>query len=232
MKKTILAILLLAILPAQAQALSTNDLLSLVAMPLAVAAVSEITGVPANELSDFVATLNNANVPPTQFIEVLRYVPVALVYDSTQPQPVFVDYVRTQVDQGVTGPALVPIIVERLRTYDVQPEVITITQPQVVRTIVVDRTYVPVVVLTRVDEIRKHPHGGPPGQLKKTRGVQTGAEIVHGDKKSRQFVQPVSAPPPPPMTSSTPKALPPGQAKKIDGGKEHGKGKDKGHEKH
>ena len=183
MKRVLLAVLL--VMPMRAYALNTSDLLSLIAMPLAVAAVSEVTGVPTNELSNFVATLNNANVPPSQMIDLLRYVPVALVTDATQQQPVFVDYVQSQVQQGVTGPALVPVIVERLRTYDVQPVVITVTEPSqtvVPRTIIVDRTYVPQTVVTRVEEIRQHPHGGPPGQLKKQRGLQTGAEIVHGEK--------------------------------------------------
>jgi hypothetical protein len=257
MKRLILAALLL--IPVEANALNTSDLLSLIAMPLAVAAVSDITGVPQNELSNFVATLNNANVPPTQVVDLLRYVPVALVTDSTQPQPVFVDYVQSQVQQGVTGPALVPVIVERLRTYDIQPEIITVTapalqpvpQPQV---IVVDHSYIPPVVVTRVEQIRKaHPHGGPPGQLKKIEGVQTGAEIVHGGKsaptvvvqqathegKHEGHIPPGQAkkmsPPPsaPPMISAAPpaqpKPLPPGQAKKMEQGGGKGQGHDKKH---
>jgi len=221
--------------------------LSLIAMPLAVAAVSDISGVPQDQLANFVATLNNANVPPTQVVEVLRYVPVALVYDTTQPQPVFVEYVQTQVQQGITGPALVPVIVERLRTYDIQPQIVTVTAPaQPVtppRTIIVDHTYIPSVVVTRVEEIRKgHPHGGPPGQLKKIEGVQTGAQIVHKPAPAVVVVQNAGkheghippgqakkAAPPPPMISAAPppqpqaKPLPPGQAKKMEqGGKGHG----------
>jgi len=240
MKRLFLAALLL--IPVSASALNTNELLSLVALPLAVAAVADVTGVPTDELSNFIATLNNANVPAPQMIEVIRYVPVALVMDATQQQPVFVEYVQSQVQQGVTGLALMPIIVERLRTYDVQPEFITITAPQTpvqVRTIIVDRTYIPPVVITRVEEIRKrHPHGGPPGQLKKAIGVQTGAEVVHGGKRGQPEKQQKGVAPP--MISSAPQAIPPGQAKKdhgmppgqakkMEGGKGHG---DKGHEKH
>ena len=251
MKRAILVVLL--VMPVRAFALNTSDLLSLIAMPLAVAAVSEVTGVPTNELSNFVATLNNANVPPAQMIDLLRYVPVALVTDATQQQPVFIDYVQTQVQQGVTGAALVPVIVERLRTYDVQPEVITVTAPSrsvAPRTIIVDRTYVPQTVITRVEQIRTHPHGGPPGQLKKIEGVQTGAEIVHGTRPGRVVVEPhvvvereqhgkhrggmppglakKMQPAPAPMMSSSPRpvmqprAMPPGQAKKMEGGKGHG----------
>src|SRR6185503_7585511 len=79
----------------------TTDPLALIALPLAVAAVSEVTGVPSNQLADLVATLNSANVPVVQEIQVIRYVPVALVAD-TGPQ--FVEFVQTQVTQGVTGP--------------------------------------------------------------------------------------------------------------------------------
>jgi len=70
---------------------------STIAMPLAVDAVSNVTGVPQSQLADLVTTLNQANVQPTQFVEVIRYVPVAL------EQPGFVQYVQTQSSQGVTG---------------------------------------------------------------------------------------------------------------------------------
>jgi len=46
---------------------------------------------------------------------------------------------------------------------------------------VVERDYTPPpVVVSRVQEIRGNPHGGPPGQLKKELGLKTGAEVVHG----------------------------------------------------
>lgn len=255
MKRLFLAALLLV--PMRASALNTSDLLSLIAMPLAVAAVSDITGVPQDQLSNFVATLNNANVPPSQMVDLLRYVPVALVTDATQAQqqPVFVEYVQSQVQQGVTGTALVPVIVQRLQTYNVQPQIITVTEPAPVsqpQTIIVDRTYVPPVVITRVEEIRKaHPHGGPPGQLKKIEGVQTGAQIVHGEPahphvvvenephgKHEGKMPPGLAKkmqPAPPMISSTPappppaQGLPPGQAKKMEEGGGKGHGHDKKH---
>lgn len=235
MKRILLAALLL--IPVEARALNIDNLLSVIAMPLAVAAVSQVTGVPTNQLSDFVATLNRANVPPVQFVDLLRYVPVALVQDSTQQQPIFVDYVQQQVSQGVSGIALVPIIVERLRTYDIQPQIVTVYVPTPTtvytpasppQTIFVDRTYIPTIVQTRVDEIRS-------GQPKKFRGVQPGAQIVREEKKGRVIQQQpvivVQQPskkdrgemPPglakkveqPPMTSAAPpQALPPGQAKK------------------
>jgi hypothetical protein len=36
--------------------------------------------------------------------------------------------------------------------------------------------------------MKEHPHGGPPGQLKKQLGLQTGAEVVHGEKRARSVV--------------------------------------------
>ena len=175
MRKAILAGVLLAIVPMQASALSTEDLLALVAMPLAVAAVADITGVPANELASLAATLNNADVPPPQFIEVIRYVPVALVVEDDEPN--FVQFVQTQVDQGVRGPALVTVIERRLQTFE--PAIVIAPQPAAT-TLIVDETFIPPVVRTRV--ARVHPHGGPPGQLKKQLGLKTGAEVVHRDK--------------------------------------------------
>jgi hypothetical protein len=261
MKRLFLAALLLVPMKASALDANISELLSVIAMPLAVAAVSDITGVPQDELANFVATLNNANVPPTQVVDLVRYVPVALVTDATQQQqPVFVDYVQSQVQQGVTGPALVPVIVQRLQTYNVQPEIITVTEPAQpvpqLQRVIVERTYAPPpVVITRVEEIRKaHPHGGPPGQLKKIEGVQTGAQIVHRQTVPPQVVvqqQPVvvqtephgkhegkmppglakKMPPAPPMISSAPppQALPPGQAKKMEQGGGKGHGHDKKH---
>ena len=175
MKRFIPIIALVALLlPRPAAALSGNELLALVAMPLAVAAVSEVTGVPADDLASFVATLNAADVQPVQFVETLRYVPVALVAEEDG----FVTYVRQQNDLGVRGPALITVIEDRLRTYDIDP-VVTTTPGQ---TIWVDSNYIPPVVVTRTAEVKAHPHGGPPGQLKKERGLQTGAEVVHGTK--------------------------------------------------
>src|SRR5688572_19128548 len=120
MGKTLAFLTLVAalILPAQPVAALEvdNDLLALVAMPLAVAAVSEITDVPANDLIDMVTLLNDADVPPVQFVETVRYVPVALVTaDDTQPR--FVEVVRQQEQAGVRGIQLVTFIEERLRLY-------------------------------------------------------------------------------------------------------------------
>ena len=168
----------------------STDPFSVIALPLAVAAVSNVTGVSQDELANFVATLNNANVPPTQIVEVLRYVPVALTTDNA---PQFVQFVQQQTTQGVTGPALVPVVVQQLQTFYPAQTQIVVSEPARIRrfrtvqpqTVVVDQNFVPAVVVTRMKE---HPHGGPPGQLKKQLGLQTGAEVVHGDKRGRSVV--------------------------------------------
>jgi hypothetical protein len=206
------------------------DPVAFAAMPLAVAAMSELTGIPQNQLADLALTLNQADVPPTQFVQVVSYAPQTLVVQSPQPQPAFVDFVQTQTRHGVRGRALVTSI---------------------------DRE------LPRFTVATTHPHGGPPGQLKKQLGVQTGAEVVHGFKPGRQVVvqrehghgnghgrghehnvrvvQPpmTSAAPPVVVQPAQPVFVPPGQAKKQGGGEQHGhgeghdngKGKGKGHGK-
>jgi hypothetical protein len=152
----------------------TNDLLALAAMPLAVAAVANVTGIPANDLASLVMSLNAARTPPVQVVEVLRYSPVVLVDPYERPR--FVQFVNTHVVQGVTAPRLVTVIEDRYRTYDVEPRFDRIDR---VVNVVDDRDFFPPVVTTRVAEVRAHPHGGPPGQLKKELGLQTGAEVVH-----------------------------------------------------
>src|SRR3954452_6967383 len=122
MRKAALLLTLLVLIPAHASALNTNDLLSLVAMPLAVDAVSRVTGVPQDQLAQLVSTLNQADVPPQQFVETVRYAPVAL------QQPDFVPYVVTQQSQGINGVQLVNVIDQRLPQYGVTPvEVVDVT---------------------------------------------------------------------------------------------------------
>ncbi|HJQ39744.1 MAG TPA: hypothetical protein VKB93_21575 [Thermoanaerobaculia bacterium] len=173
LKRLAVASLLIVLLPFQARALETEDLLALVAMPLAVAAVSEMSEVPQDQLFDVVTLLNDAAVPPAQFIEVVRYAPVALI-----EQPTFADFVRTQERQGVTGTRLVTAIEDRYRLAGV-PVDLAVTAPRVVERD--QEEFIPAIVRTRIAEGKTHPHGGPPGQLKKIEGVRTGAEIVHRD---------------------------------------------------
>src|SRR5947209_3605232 len=183
---------------------NSNNLLSLIAMPLAVAALSDIAGIPQDQLASLLGTLNQANVPPAQFVDTLRYVPVALV-----EQPDFVPYVQSQVSNGVTGPALVTVIDQRLPQYTPAPAASNIA---------VTQDYIQPTVRTRVAEWHNHPHGGPPGQLKKVEGFQTGAQIVHRDEVRPQPV------------AEAPRVIhiPPGQAKEEERhaeGEGHGRGK-------
>lgn len=152
------------------------DPLALVAMPLAVAAVSEATDVPASDLISFIAALNRARMPAPQFVEVVRYSPVVLVSDD---RPLFLRQVTTYVDRGVVGRPLAFALADRIGIDDIDVE-----RPA----IFIDRdddVFLPPVVTTRVATARAHPHGGPPGQLKKELGLQTGAEVVHGTRRGR-----------------------------------------------
>lgn len=182
MKRIALIAVLLVALPCSASDFS--ELLGLVAMPLAVAAVSEVTGVPVDDLSHLVATLNRASVPPTQVVQVIRYAPVALVVESEQP---FLQFVDAEVDRGIIGTQLVTSIDQRLRTYDLQPNLVALREPAT--TLVVTGDYIPPLVRTRAAKKRDHPHGGPPGQIKKRIGVQTGAEVVHGTRPVNRVVE-------------------------------------------
>ena len=161
------------------------DPLALIAMPLAVAAVSEITDVPRSDLISLVAALNGAYVPPAQFVEVVRYSPVMLVDRSESP--LFLSFVRTEIDRGVIGRPLAFSIADRIETFGIR-EIDIIDPPTtfiVDRDPVFDPVFIPPVVTTRVANVRAHPHGGPPGQIKKELGLQTGAEVVHGTRKGR-----------------------------------------------
>lgn len=155
------------------------DPLALIAMPLAVAAVSEMTDVPRNDLISLIAALNGARVPAPQFVEVVRYSPVVLVDPYERPQ--FLSFVTTEIDRGVIGSPLAFALASRLR--DAGVDEIDIVRPP---TVIVDRdVIIPPVVVSRVASVRAHPHGGPPGQLKKELGLKTGAEVVHGSHPSR-----------------------------------------------
>ncbi|HYI09091.1 MAG TPA: hypothetical protein VEK57_08460 [Thermoanaerobaculia bacterium] len=152
------------------------DPLALIAMPLAVAAVADIADVPRTDLMRFIVSLNQAMVPAPQFVEVVRYSPVVFVDRTASPQ--FVQFVTTEVDRGVIGRPLAFAIARRIETF--QPVDIDIHRP---RLIVARDVILPPVVVTHIAS--RHPHGGPPGQLKKELGLQTGAEVVHGTRPNR-----------------------------------------------
>jgi hypothetical protein len=147
MKKFGLVLLLLTLfVPVKASALQADDLVAVAAMPLAVAAVSELTDVPANELMDLVATMNQAQVPAPQVIEVVRYAPVALV-DTEEP---FVPYITSKVNEGVTGQELALVMEDRIERYEGAESIDVVHAPRVV---VVDRNFYPEVVVTRFQPV-------------------------------------------------------------------------------
>lgn len=226
--KILIATIILALGPVPvARALDTNEMLSLVAMPLAVAAVSEIADVPADDLIRVVKALNDADVPPPQFIEVIRYVPIALV-DSTINPP-FVAFVTSEIDRGITGIDLAHVITEQYRTYGF--EEIDVIAPRIA--LVQSHEIIPVYVTQRVAQVKQHPHGGPPGQIKKELGLQTGAEVVHGTARNDGGAKPL----PPGLARKGEKNDPPGAnrpkdvRKNDDRGKGNSGNQGKGHDK-
>src|SRR5438132_526894 len=119
MKKLALALLLLTLIPLKAAAFNMYDnteMLSYVAMPLAVSAVSDVRGVQTDRVAELVTYMNEANVQPADFVDVFRYVPVALVLRNDS-QPDFVQWVQSKVAQGVNGQELVNVMERRLRSY-------------------------------------------------------------------------------------------------------------------
>jgi hypothetical protein len=120
MKRLALSLLLVAIAPLTAKAFvpvnDQTDLLSYVAMPLAVSQVCDVRGVQTARVGDLVTYMDQANVAPADFVDVFRYVPVALVM-RTDRHPDFVEWVHGQVGQGIVGPALVTAMEQQLGTY-------------------------------------------------------------------------------------------------------------------
>ena len=176
MKKLLLvAVMSFIAFPQRAHALSGEAILDLIEIPLAVALVSEITDVPATELASLVALLNEADVPPRQVIEVVRYAPAALVVDLDD-RPSLVDFVRTEQQRGLVGPTLATSIERELVYYGFnESDDVVFVRPS-------EPNFIPAVVTTQVKTKKPHPHGGPPGQLKKMTGEQSAARIAHGDR--------------------------------------------------
>jgi len=225
--------------------LAGNNPLAVALMPLAVAAVSDLAGVPQDQLANLVSTLNQANVPPQQFVQVVQYAPVALTAQNA-PQP-FVPFVQTQVAQGITGPALVATIDQRLPQYGVTPQyvpppsVALVPQPQPAYVPSPTPAYAPSSIEVRQRGAYEHnPHGGPPGQLKKIEGLQTGAQVVHaermpiarGEEEHGHHGNPHGMPPglakkmnvPPPMSSAAPATPIPVPVPQAPPQMEHGHG--------
>jgi hypothetical protein len=116
-KLLLLTLFVAAVAPLKAQALITaDDTLAYVAMPLAVSDVCDVRGVQTDQVASLAGYMDQAQVSPEGFIDVFRYAPVALVY-SNDRRPDFVQWVGSEVDQGVTGDQLVSAMEGRLRTY-------------------------------------------------------------------------------------------------------------------
>jgi hypothetical protein len=94
-----------------------------------------------------------------------------------------VEFIRLREQEGLRGTQLVTSIEERMSVYGLPAVELDVDTPRTID--VIDETFIPAVVRTRLAEVRRHPHGGPPGQLKKERGLQTGAEVVHGGSPHR-----------------------------------------------
>lgn len=155
-----------------ASALDTEEILATVAMPLAVAAVAELTDIDTEDLLTLVFALNDADVAPTKFVEIVRYVPVVLL--DTEAAPDFIAFVEAESSRS-SGDVLATAIGNRL--VESGATTIRVEAPEPIRS----RAILPQVVVDRT-----HPHGGPPGQVKKQIGVQTGAEVVHGEHPSNR----------------------------------------------
>jgi hypothetical protein len=112
-----LSVLFVLSAPSTAHAfLNDAEALSYAAMPLAVADVCDVRGVQTDQVATLVTYMNRANVSPDAFIDVFRYVPVALVLHS-DGRPDFVEWVGSEVDRGVMGDELITVMERRLTTY-------------------------------------------------------------------------------------------------------------------
>jgi len=159
MKTFAIACCLLAFVPMQARALSlSNDLLPTIAMPLAVAAVSDVPGVQTDRVAQLVSYMDEANVPAADFVDVFRYVPVALVM-RTDNQPDFVEWTHQQIINGITGPELVTVMQRQLRTYDNAIPVVTTRTRTRTRTIdyAYANDYVPMAIRNDTDRLLFEP---------------------------------------------------------------------------
>lgn len=179
MKRSLAALAVVAGLATPAAALEQQYAVSLVEMPVAVARVAEVPTVEQILLNELLEELFDAELPPADFIDIVRYAPVMLVEDR-DPELNLIELVRTREADGLAGLALAQALRQDLRTWG-----IPIT-PQVQLVEVRSDEFFPDIVVDRIgyDRLRydsSHPHGGPPGQIKKELGLQTGAEVVHGE---------------------------------------------------
>lgn len=158
--KKITLLWLLSVAVASVAAADINDVLSYVAMPLAVSSVCDVRGVQTDRVGELVTYMDQANVAPADFVDVFRYVPVALVM-RTDGRPDFVQWVGSQVNSGVVGSALVSAMETRLRTYDDYVPVATARPRQSYRAqdyaYAYEPDYVPVAIRQHCDRLMMEP---------------------------------------------------------------------------
>jgi hypothetical protein len=100
------------------------DPLALLDMPVAVANVCDLNDVPYDRVSNLVVELNLGDVPPVQFVEVLRYAPAALVVEGGYyGQPDFVQFVRSERVGGIRGYGLVSAIDRQLPSFGITAQI-------------------------------------------------------------------------------------------------------------
>lgn len=211
-RKSLLAALSLVVASGPtSSAIQTEEVLDLIAMPLAVAAVSEISGVPQAGLVTLVESLNGVSAQPVEIIEIVRYSPVFLADPVREPR--LITSITNEVERGISREELVALLRQEIRGAGIDPV------PVYDRSELIRGSLVPEGVTTPRSDERPHPHGGPPGQLKKDLGLQTGAEIVHGSDDASARADEEGRP------ADRRKSQPPGQLKRKAEGSEPGPGK-------
>lgn len=187
MKQFIAASVIAGALATPALALDQQNVVALVEMPVAVARVAEVPTVEEVLLNELLDVLFEAELPPTEFIDIVRYTPMLLV-EERDPELDLIELIRLRQSEGLAGVALATALRQDLRTWGIpiEPQVQLVELPRVT-----SREFFPAVVVDRIGSDRldldsSHPHGGPPGQIKKDLGLQTGAEVVHGERPGRR----------------------------------------------
>lgn len=181
MKRFIAASAVSLALASPAMALDTTHAVTLVEMPVAVTRVAEVQTVEQALFGELLDLLFDVELPPAEFIDIVRYAPVLLVEDRN-PDQNLIELIQLRQAQGLEGAALAQLVRQDLRTWGIpiESEIRVVDLPRVTTA-----EFFPQIVVDRIGYDNVHPHGGPPGQVKKRLGLQTGAEVVHGTHPGR-----------------------------------------------